>query len=72
MKTAKKQTVLGEFGSTCGFELDGCGCFLVVIVRGHAREIRELWRELDDCGSGPRQREILSRLHRIGALVTHY
>lgn len=72
MKTAKKQTVMGEFGSTCGFTVNGCGCFLVVVVRGYAAEIRALWKELDDCGSGPRQREILSRLHRIGALVTEY
>jgi hypothetical protein len=54
--------VLGEFGRSGGREV-----VTVVVVFGHAREIRLLWRDLDNADE-QEQDEILKRLKELGAL----
>lgn len=66
MTTTSK--IIGEFGATCGFSVNGSSVFSVRAVHGHTAEIRKLWRQLDDAGA-PEQYRILSRLHAIGALI---
>ena len=54
--------ILGQFG-----RFGGRIIVEVVLVRGHFREIRKLWRELDGA-DGPRQDAIFSRLAKLDAV----
>jgi hypothetical protein len=54
--------IVGEFG-----RFGGRVIVQVLLVRGHCREIRKLWKELD-VADGPRQEEIFSRLAKLGAV----
>ena len=55
-------TYLGEYGVNGGTTV-----IEVQTVPGHAREIRQLWRSLDNA-DGPESELIISRLQSLGAI----
>ena len=56
-------THLGDYGINGGTTV-----IEVQTVPGHVREIRQLWRDLDDAGGGPDEPGIVRRLRQIGAI----
>lgn len=67
MTTAKK-TTRQHLGEYCPGSSDTQPVYDVYTVPGHVREIKRLWKRLDDC-DGPERHEIVAELIALGAAV---
>ena len=66
MTTKTKGKYLGEYGATA---MPGHPVYDVYAVRGHVREVRRLWGELDRVAGSSDEPSVISRLIGLGAAI---